>query len=505
MSQPAPQQHFAAVDKLRVGMFIHLKGGWLAHPFPLSNFRISSPQQIATIRSLGLKTVRWSPERSDPEVEAQASTPVAAAQPLAGDGGQREPQAEQSAAAGDTRACNALAASVPTAGPAQAAEAASRSPAPRGNARATPGHVSGQACGERTAAEPAARAQRPGSLPAAAGETERRRKESLAAQREALQLCQRQFAEANLACKTLTDLVSSKPRLAREQSEALTGALVDKMLGSEEVCIRLLSEAAGDKASAHAINVTVLSLLLGKTFGLAQGDMLDLGVGALLHDVGKLDLPERLRHREDHFSPSEALYYQEHVAHGATHARRMGLADGALWVIEQHHEHADGSGFPRRMTSERMSIAARIVALVNRYDNLCNPHVPSRALTPHEALSLLFAQGRSKFDATILGAFVKMMGIYPPGSAVQLTDDRYALVVAVNSSRPLKPRVLVHEPGFAAGDALPLDLENATHLGIRRSLKPLALPRDALASLAPRPRVAYFFEPAHELEAEELG
>ena len=104
----------------------------------------------------------------------------------------------------------------------------------------------------------------------------------------------------------------------------------------------------------------------------------------------------------------------------------MGLSPGATLVIAQHHEHADGSGFPLRLDSDRMTPAARIVSLVNRYDNLCNPHVPSRALTPHEALSLLFAQGKSQFDTAILGAFIKMMGVYPPGSVVQLTDDRYA-------------------------------------------------------------------------------
>ena len=233
--------------------------------------------------------------------------------------------------------------------------------------------------------------------------------------------------------------------------------------------------------------------------------MQDLGVGAMLHDIGKLDLPERLRHREDHFSPSEALYYQEHVAHGVAHARRMGLSDGAQRVIEQHHEHADGSGFPLRLASDRMTVGARIVALVNRYDNLCNPNVPSRALTPHESLSLLFAQGKTKFDAAILGAFIKMMGVYPPGSAVQLTDERYAIVVAVNSNRPLKPRVLVHDAAVAAEDALLLDLEAEPRLGIRRSLKPLALPRAALEYLSPRPRMAYFFEPAHELAAEAIG
>ena len=115
-------------------------------------------------------------------------------------------------------------------------------------------------------------------------------------------------------------------------------------------------------------------------------------------------------------------------------------------------------------------MAARIVALVNRYDNLCNPHLLARAMTPHESLSLLFAQGRSKYDTSILGAFIKMMGVYPPGSTVQLTDDRYALVVAVNSSRPLKPNVLVHDAATPREEALVLDLETASGLGIRRSV-----------------------------------
>ena len=493
MSETA-SQHFAAVADLRVGMFIHLKGGWLAHPFPLSNFKISSPQQIATIRSLGLKSVRWSPDKSDLDDAAQHDAshraPAGAPQPAAAaDTSHRAASAPETAPRGTTDASTT---------PQQATPAL----LPEADARGGLAQAAARTSIAAAAARGAAGAAGAAATPESAG---RRHREAIAAQRESLLVCQRQFAEANLACKTMTDLVPSRPKLAREQSEALSRALLDKMLGAGEVCIRLLGETAGDKASAHAINVAVISLLLGKAFGLAESDMQDLGVGALLHDVGKLDLPERLRHREDHFSQSELLYYQEHVAHGGEHARRMGLTDGARWVIEQHHEHADGSGFPLRLASERMSVAARIVALVNRYDNLCNPHIPSRALTPHEALSLLFAQGKSKFDATILGAFVKMMGVYPPGSAVQLTDDRFALVVAVNSQRPLKPRVLVHDSGATAADALLLDLENEPKIGIRRSLKPLALPRDALEFLAPRPRVAYFFEPAHALEAEALG
>jgi hypothetical protein len=93
-----------------------------------------------------------------------------------------------------------------------------------------------------------------------------------------------------------------------------------------------------------------------------------------------------------------------------------------------------------------------------------------------------------------LNAFIRMMGVYPPGSAVQLTDDRFALVTSVNPSRPLKPRVLVHDPKIAREEALTLNLEDTPDVGIRRSLKPEALPRAALDYLSPRSRVAYFFD-----------
>ena len=429
----ATVQETIDVAALRVGMFVHLDLGWMSHPFPLSSFRITSDEQIATIRALGLQRVRWSSQHSD----ASASD---------------EPGRTPDGMA----AAEAAAAAVPV----------------------TPKETPEQQ---------------------ARGELRRQ----LSAQRTALLQCERQFAEAAREYKHALNLVSTKPVEAGAHAGALAKALVDKMLGDQDLCIRLLSDAASDKASAHALNVALISMLMGRTFGLAESDMIDLGVGSLLHDIGKLELPDRVRHREDHFSHAENRLYEEHVAFGIGQARRMGLSAGASLVIAQHHEHADGSGFPLRLNTDRMTALSRIVALVNRYDNLCNPNIVARAMTPHEALSMLFAQSKSKFDTAILGAFIKMMGVYPPGSTVQLTDDRYALVVAVNSSRPLRPRVMVHEPKVPRDEALILDLETAEGLGIRRSLRPQQLPPNTLAYLSPRPRVAYFFEPARDADQDK--
>jgi putative nucleotidyltransferase with HDIG domain len=277
------------------------------------------------------------------------------------------------------------------------------------------------------------------------------------------------------------------------------------MLGDPESSIRLLTEAAGDRGSAHALNVTVLSLLLGRLLGLAEPELLALGLGALLHDIGKIDLPDRVRVLDSHFTDTERRLYEDHVGLGVAHARCMGVEAGVLLVVAQHHEATDGSGFPQHLKLDKLSQGALIVALVNRYDNLCNPALAACTLTPHEALSLLYAQGQRRFDTRLLGAFVRMMGVYPPGSVVQLSDGRYALVTSVNAGRLLKPCVLVHNPRVPRDEALVLNLEREPALSIRRSLKPVQLPREVHQYLAPGQRVAYFFDTAPVPLAQELA
>ncbi len=419
-----------AVDELCVGMYIHLDGGWLSHPFPLSSFRISSPEQIATLRGLGLAHVRWVPEKSDP------------------------PPA----------------------------------PATADAASATPG-VAAAAAAAAPVGEHAAQ----------------HRRRQLVTQREALLRCERQFCEAAQVFREVGEALATRPQHAGRTTEALARAMLEKMLGSDEMGIRLVN-GGGDRAASHALNVSVVALLIGRALGLAEEDMFDLGVGALMHDVGKQDMADRYRHADERFTPAEWTAYREHVARGVVHGRRMALAPGALAVLAQHHEHADGTGFPQHLAAERICMAARIVAIIDRYDTLCNPATRTAALTPHEAVATLFAQGRARFDPTVLNAFIRVVGVYPAGSLVQLTDDRHAMVVGVNSSRPLKPRVLVHDPQVPRNEALIINLEHAADLGIRRSLPAAKMPAAALTYLDPRPRVSYYFEPlACELQAEELA
>lgn len=406
------------VNELRIGMFVELELGWMAHPFPTGSFRLASQRQIDIICGLGLTQVRYVPSKSDLAGIKAASTP---------------PPTSQSPSADEQ--------------PLKADE----------------------------------------SL---------RRHELLQEQRRRLIVCERRFGEATHQHRQVMSMVQSQPQEAKEQCLQLIGGYVADMSNFGETSIRLLSQGASERVVLHPVNVTVLCLLLGRAMGLPQKDLVDLGVAAFLHDMGKQTIPERAHVFSPTFTNSEYRQYQDHVSESVTMATRMGLAEGALQAIACHHEMVDGSGFPLRLKGAEMSLSSKILALVNRYENLCNPSRPASALTPHEALALIFSQLKSRFDGMVMSAFIRMMGVYPPGSIVQLLDDRYAMVVSVNSSRPLKPCVLVHDPQIPPQERMILDLDKSPALGIRRSLKPAALPRKSLEYLMPRVRISYFFEKA---------
>jgi len=320
------------------------------------------------------------------------------------------------------------------------------------------------------------------------------RKAELAEQQASLDRCEHYFAESSRQLRGIFQNVRANPAQACAVAVAQVDAMVGEVLSTEDVAIRLLSEKSGHETTLHAMNVSVLSILLGRVLGFDAVQIAHLGVGAMLHDVGKIELPDRLRWRDDVAPAAERRLFQEHCAHGVALGKRMGLAPEVIEIIAQHHEQADGRGYPAALAGEAIRPLARVVALVNQYDNLCNPGNPAHALTPHDALAMIFARQRDAFDAGVLAAFIRMMGVYPPGSVLQLNDERFAIVASVNSERPLKPRIVIHDPDVPPEEALVVDLEERPDLGVQRAVKPLQLPRAVFDYLSPRKRMCYFFE-----------
>jgi hypothetical protein len=168
---------------------------------------------------------------------------------------------------------------------------------------------------------------------------------------------------------------------------------------------------------------------------------------------------------------------------------------GVRAVVRQHHECFDGSGFPDALAGQQINPIARMVAIANHYDKLCNPIRPSDALTPAEALSFMYSREAKLYDPTMMSVFVHELGVYPPGSFVRLNNGSIGIVIAATSGNSLKPTVMVYEPKVPRREALLINLSESLEVKIDHVLKPVALSLEVVEYLNPRMRVVYHAQP----------
>lgn len=135
-----------------------------------------------------------------------------------------------------------------------------------------------------------------------------------------------------------------------------------------------------------------------------------------------------------------------------------------------------------------------MAAITNLYDNLCNHSDPQKSLNSYQALSHLYKEAKDYLDNKLLVQFIRCLGIYPPGTVVQLNNQALGLVILFNTTNPLKPSLLIYDQDIPKEGALILDLEDDPELAIRNSIHPGQLPKDAFTYLNPRVRVTYYLE-----------
>ena len=286
---------------------------------------------------------------------------------------------------------------------------------------------------------------------------------------------------------------SVNPHAAIQQIFEVSEQSTTALLADPDSAIVLIAEKARDEGqAAHSLSVMTLSLLLGRQARLPEQALRALGIGALLHDIGKqLISPSILRNSER--NRHEEAIYQTHCRGGFEAATRAGkLAQPMLDAILYHHERCDGSGFPERLSGNAIPLAARVVAIADRFDTLVNPLDSRRALSPSEALAWLWGKEQKAFDALLLQLFVRAMGVYPPGSIVQLSDGGVGAVLSgAPAGKPLCPQVIVYAPEVPRRQAIIIDLANDDQLSIARSLRLQDRPAEELDYLLPRRKLSW--------------
>ena len=328
--------------------------------------------------------------------------------------------------------------------------------------------------------------------------------ERLAHQREAIARVERQFINAGNVVRNIARNIFSRPQETVKDAADLVEQMAESMLTDMDVTLHVMGDKMGsEEVYFHSLNVTVLCLMLAREMKLPQDQLNILGMAALFHDIGKTQIPDKITRKLDPLTKPEQTFLQQHCQFGADIAKKAGLPPAVVDIVFQHHELFDGSGYPQKLRGEQISKLASILCIVNTYDNLCNNINIANSLTPHEALSLMFAQQRSKYDSAPLGIFIRCMGVYPPGTVVKLSNDALAMVSMVNLSKPLKPIVMVFDPQVPKEQAIMLDLDKEADLNISKAIRPGLLPRNVYEYLSPRKRVSYYFDAQQKSGAQE--
>lgn len=323
------------------------------------------------------------------------------------------------------------------------------------------------------------------------------RRDHLARQREAFGRCERKFTDGMSTVKSALRNLFARPQESVRQAQEVVAEMVDTLLAEKDVLLHLMNAKSSDEgAYYHALNVTMLALMLARDAGFAAEELHILGLGCLLHDLGKERVPGSILMKRTAWTSAELHFYQQHVVYGMEMAQKLpALPTGALEVIALHHELLDGSGFPGGLKGENIGKFARVAAIANTYDNLCNRINPADSMTPAEAISHLYKREVGKYEPTLMQHFIRCLGVYPPGSIVRLNNGVIGLVVSVNPGRLLHPTLLIHDPSIPREEALQLDLGDDPDLTIIATLRPGSLDKEVFAYLSPRSRIVYYAGP----------
>ena len=417
------REFFVSPEHLCIGMYIFIDLPWFSHPFSFNQFKIRSTDQIATLRSLGVKRFRYDPDRSELEAKLPLSSVT------------ESDSSPQTTAIPDTS-----------------------------------------------------------DNDSALAEKRDRIRQLKQRQDKVLQV-EKAFVKAASIMRNINRNLLSRSSECLEEVGELVNQMASAFLDAPELTLFVMGErVGGEEVYFHGLNTSILAMMLAKDLSLTPEEGRLLGLGGLLHDIGLVEIPDRVLKKTDELTRAETELRKMHCEYGLRIAQKLGLADTVKAIIYQHHEMADGSGYPKGLKSTEVHPLSRVISLVNFYDNLCNPVDLAKALTPHEALSLMFAQKRDKFDAKILQILIRSLGVFPPGTIVRLSNDALALVQSVNPQKPLRPWVLVYDPSVPKEEAIMLDLEREPDISISKAIRPIQLSSEVYDYLSPRKRVTYYFD-----------
>ena len=265
----------------------------------------------------------------------------------------------------------------------------------------------------------------------------------------------RTFWRAVLGTKKIVVRAAQNGRPDLRHAKRLVQPVVDHIMKHEYSIVGLTALKDHDEYTyAHCVNVSILSVSMGNVLGLDRQALADLGVAALLHDMGKIAVPGEVLRKPSALTPEEWTMMRRHPVEGMKMVLRMpglsALAIDAMRVCFEHHMNYDRTGYPEVGTIWGQATLSRIVAIADCFDAMtAHRAYHKRPFTAYEGVRYLLGPNRVLFDPAVLWALVRTVGLYPPGT-VAITEDRHVVLSLTpnpNDLRRPKCRVLMRPDG----------------------------------------------------------
>ncbi|QEI14220.1 HD-GYP domain-containing protein [Cellvibrio japonicus] len=253
------------------------------------------------------------------------------------------------------------------------------------------------------------------------------------------------YREARRLTKSLLDDARFGGVINTEAAKATVKDCVHSVLRNPDALLWMARMRNEDEyTSEHCLNVCILAVAFGRHLGMNESELEKLGLCGLLHDVGKMRVPQELLNKVEPLSEKEFNMVRAHATHGRNLLMSSpGVPNVAVDVAYSHHERVDGEGYPRKLKASGISDYARIISIVDAYDAMTADRCYSRAIPSTDALKRIFQDRGSHFDERLALEFIKCVGLYPPGSLVELVNGLIGIVLETNNRFRHLPKIIV--------------------------------------------------------------
>jgi putative nucleotidyltransferase with HDIG domain len=306
-----------------------------------------------------------------------------------------------------------------------------------------------------------------------------------------LKKTEQQFNRSVSMMRSMVSKISSRPLNAVSEVKDLISNMTNMLLNSDNLALHLMGDAKNDEhIYHHSLNVAMLSMLTAKELGWSREEVEIIGIGGLFHDIGKLKVPSNILNKRLALTTPEQNFIKQHPLMGINFLKLAdSFPDEAKPLIANHHEFLDGSGYPQGLKADKLDKLSQLIAVVNEYDNLCNGTNQIKGKPPSIALGLLYKNYKSKLNTEYISKLIKILGVYPPGSIIELSSGQFAMVMSVNLQKLLCPNIVVYDQ-LVPKDLAPIISLQDEGLSIVRSLPAAALPEKIHKYLNPREKIS---------------